>query len=367
MLGWRRSRAIGALDLLWAWAAKYAQAGDVGRWREDEIAAAADADDVPEAFVAAMVECGLMDRSDVHGLVIHDWPDHCEDAVHTALARARKLFADGSPPKTTKLGREERPEIEAWVASVRNNAHVVRTESALACAQKPPALPCLSPSLPSPPFTGAGAREVLESEPTAGRSEAGGARPAGVTLALAEWWIDQRLRVDGRARIGGARLDTDLGRIAALDGEQRAADLLLAEVGDEAEVREVCAWAMAQTNRANGAIPWAHRVRSLRDVSKQWDHLRGGMLADRATAKVEPTNPKDRPRERTPEVAKFRSHEEVDHWLSIGKVSADEARREHALLDRAGVAPDAREAERWSAERSAVVKSLTSRQAGATA
>ena len=102
--------AVGTLELLWHFTARYAPAGDIGRFPDEAIAAAVGwpEDRDPAELVRALCECGWLDQHPEHRLIIHDWPDHCEDAVHVFLARRGLTFACGKPPKTSKLSKSER-------------------------------------------------------------------------------------------------------------------------------------------------------------------------------------------------------------------------------------------------------------------
>lgn len=106
--------AVGILERLWTWAGDYAMDGALGQFPARLIADAVgwvdDADWLLEALCAPMVEggSGYIDRHPTAGLVIHAWPEHCEDNVHRAMARTGRRFADGTTPKLTKLDSAER-------------------------------------------------------------------------------------------------------------------------------------------------------------------------------------------------------------------------------------------------------------------
>jgi len=102
--------AVGTLELLWHFTARYAPAGDIGRFPDEAIAAAVGWPENrdPAELVRALCDCGWLDPHPEHRLMIHDWPDHCEDAVHVFLARRGLTFACGKPPKTSKLSKSER-------------------------------------------------------------------------------------------------------------------------------------------------------------------------------------------------------------------------------------------------------------------
>jgi hypothetical protein len=101
--------AVGILESLWHWTAKFAKRGDVGKYTNKFIASGIKWPDDPDSLIDALVNAsaggcsGLLDRSDGCRLLVHDWSEHCEDSIHMALARSVELFADGTMPKLTKL------------------------------------------------------------------------------------------------------------------------------------------------------------------------------------------------------------------------------------------------------------------------
>lgn len=74
-LGIRRIEAIGHLHLLWYWALDYAPDGDLGALSAEDIAEEMDYPGDADAFVAALVEAGFLDR-DGDRLAIHDNDDY---------------------------------------------------------------------------------------------------------------------------------------------------------------------------------------------------------------------------------------------------------------------------------------------------
>lgn len=151
LLGQPIGVAVGAMECLWHWSAKYCQIGDIGKYGDDDIAEAC-AVGVPAAkLIPALVESGWVDKSKDHRLLIHDWPDHCDDAVHTALARAGGVFANGAFPKTTRLSGKERERIDAHYARLAaERAHVERTKCALDAPKTALPKPSLSLAPPMP-------------------------------------------------------------------------------------------------------------------------------------------------------------------------------------------------------------------------
>lgn len=119
--------AVGILESLWHWTALYAKRGDVGRYPNVVIAQAIGWDMEPDKLVTALVTCRWLDEHTEHRLVIHDWHEHAEDAVHMALARAVQRFANGAVPSLSRLPKEERAQIAA--AYEQSPAHGKHTGS----------------------------------------------------------------------------------------------------------------------------------------------------------------------------------------------------------------------------------------------
>jgi hypothetical protein len=144
-------QAVGILETVWHFTAKFTPAGDVGRYSDEALARFMQWPGDAQQLVSCLVDVHWLDVSDAHRLIVHDWPEHAEDSVHMSLARAGKLFADGNRPKTNRLSKLERAHAEELLvrtASARR-AHGKRTESARRAHQKRTAIP--SPAIPSPP------------------------------------------------------------------------------------------------------------------------------------------------------------------------------------------------------------------------
>jgi hypothetical protein len=110
--------ACGLLELLWhQFTVKYAPQGDVGRWADAQIAAGVSWDGEPGVLISALVKAGWLDEHPKHRLVVHDWPDHAEDAVHKTLARSCQRFASGAAPKLAGLNSEEKARAAAAYAT----------------------------------------------------------------------------------------------------------------------------------------------------------------------------------------------------------------------------------------------------------
>lgn len=105
--------AVGIVESLWHLTAKHAPAGDVGKWSDDEIAESMGWSDEPLKLVEALVAARLLDRSEAHRLVVHDWDEHCEDAIHMFLARRVEFFVNGRAPKMARIPKDERAELQS--------------------------------------------------------------------------------------------------------------------------------------------------------------------------------------------------------------------------------------------------------------
>ncbi len=201
-LGVPRYAACGVLETLWLFTATYAQEGDVGRFTDTAIAEGIDWRGDAGELVKALVDARWLDADPVHRLVVHHWSHHCDDAVHCALARAGKVFADGARPKVSRLSKKDR---EAAEAAYARHTHGVRTANAL------PSPPLPSPSPPGLGGAPAPAREeraapepvtppashatAARSGPRSNAARAGGEEPWGekplVTLDAAEHELRQ--------------------------------------------------------------------------------------------------------------------------------------------------------------------------------
>lgn len=142
-------KAVGLLETLWHLTAKQAIRGDIGKLSNEDIAIGLDYRDDENLLVAALLDSGWLDADPKYRLLIHDWADHAEDAVHMKLARAKKIFASGDIPKTNRLPRWEREEANSFfqvdVETVRTDVETVRTDIENVTP------PCVEPLPPPPP------------------------------------------------------------------------------------------------------------------------------------------------------------------------------------------------------------------------
>jgi hypothetical protein len=96
------------MEMLWHLTAREAPQGDIGKLTNESIAICIEYEEDPDALIAVLLECGWLDESNEHRLVIHDWSEHSDDTVDNKLARAGKCYADGMMPRMKKLSTKER-------------------------------------------------------------------------------------------------------------------------------------------------------------------------------------------------------------------------------------------------------------------
>jgi len=92
-LGETKRGTVGLLELLWIETQKNCPAGDVGKYLNEEIGIMLDWHGDADELVAVLVECGWLDESDEHRLLVHDWPDHVPNYLKASFARYGKQFA----------------------------------------------------------------------------------------------------------------------------------------------------------------------------------------------------------------------------------------------------------------------------------
>lgn len=129
----------------------FAPRGNIGRFSDDQIAQLLRWDGKPSDLVKALADARWLDAHKKHRWVVHDWPDHCEDAVHMRLARANERFADGTIPKLTRLTADERAEISAKYEQKQRKprAHAKRTANAQETHAKRTTRPDQTRAMPS--------------------------------------------------------------------------------------------------------------------------------------------------------------------------------------------------------------------------
>lgn len=97
-LGVELPTAIGHLELLWAFTAKKAPQGNVGKWPAGAVARACYWMGDPDRFLGALTESRFLDDLGPLGLCVHDWHDHAPRWVKAKLKQARLAFLTTAVP-----------------------------------------------------------------------------------------------------------------------------------------------------------------------------------------------------------------------------------------------------------------------------
>lgn len=140
-------QGVGLLESIWHLTAREAPRGDIGKLSDEDIALAIDYRGDESKLIEALIASGWLDRDPVERLVIHDWADHTDDAVHMRLARARLCFVGGHVPKVTRLpGKEREAAHEYYRSCAPEHAHKTTVSAPgvnATCAQN--AISCVPP------------------------------------------------------------------------------------------------------------------------------------------------------------------------------------------------------------------------------
>jgi len=106
-LGLPQYAVVGILESLWHFTARYAPAGNIGKYNPAVIARAIGWEGDADTLINALVEAGWLDRHEA-GLLVHDWSKHCDDTCDKYLADNGLVYADGKPTRR-KLRFARRP------------------------------------------------------------------------------------------------------------------------------------------------------------------------------------------------------------------------------------------------------------------
>lgn len=96
--------AVGILEAMFHFAAKYARNGAIGSGSNALFAKQIGWEGDPDALVDALLNAkgtkthGWLERHDTYRLVIHDWHEHADDSVRKTMHRNGELFWNGSEP-----------------------------------------------------------------------------------------------------------------------------------------------------------------------------------------------------------------------------------------------------------------------------
>ncbi len=89
--------AVGILESLWHLTARETPAGNIGKLSNEDIALWIDWSEDPDRLIDVLVACEWLDRDTDARLVVHDWMEHCDDAVKKAEKRRLEELVEKCP------------------------------------------------------------------------------------------------------------------------------------------------------------------------------------------------------------------------------------------------------------------------------
>jgi hypothetical protein len=99
VLGIQKWGAVGLMESVWHFTAKYAPQGDIGKYSDEMIAAGIGWNEDPKRLIQALIDCQWAEMSGQGRLLIHDWSEHSDDYADKYLSRHGLLYADGRPAR----------------------------------------------------------------------------------------------------------------------------------------------------------------------------------------------------------------------------------------------------------------------------
>jgi hypothetical protein len=87
-------QVVGLLESVWKLGLTSAQAGDIGRHSNEDIAAAIEYEGDADELVDALVDCEWLDTDPEFRLIIHDWSEHVPTYLKGNFSGRKKAFAD---------------------------------------------------------------------------------------------------------------------------------------------------------------------------------------------------------------------------------------------------------------------------------
>lgn len=108
--------AVGYLELLWHFTARYAPQGDIGKFDDATIAKACSYQGDPSRLVSAMCAVGWLEVSPRCRLGVHDWHEHADETVRKSLQRKHLPFLT----VTDSLSRQVPDSVETDTGQCRD-------------------------------------------------------------------------------------------------------------------------------------------------------------------------------------------------------------------------------------------------------
>lgn len=226
-LGCHWLTAVGLLEVLWHFTAKYSPRGDIGKWSDEHIAAALKWDGEAAALVRALVSERWLDDHAKYRLVVHDWHEHADETTKKYLARNGLTFASLDRPLSRhvrkKSGHVETISGNVAPAYTNTRANAVAVAGAIAKPLPEPE-PGQANDTPPEPALPADAGPVVAVDPSTNGS-GHPKRPDAVAEVFGHWQeamgkrravLDEKRRNCIRARLREGHSVDDLRK--AVDG-----------------------------------------------------------------------------------------------------------------------------------------------------
>lgn len=141
--------AVGVLELFWHWVAKQKPHGDLTEVKPAAIAHGIRFPGTGIELVDALVVAGFIDRTGDR-VMVHDWSEHADNAVHAYLKKRKERFADGRAPFSRNRPVEER-EVEVHEPFVNPSQPVHALRERTRPVPEPVPVPVVIPSKPKEP------------------------------------------------------------------------------------------------------------------------------------------------------------------------------------------------------------------------
>ncbi len=222
--------AVGLLERLWHTSIVSAPRGDIGRLDDESIAESIGWDGDGEVIVAVLVDCGWVDRSVEHRLVIHDWAEHSPRHIKQNIHRKGGFVITDDAKYGPNVSSETvsqsylGPNVSPETHAVRSETPVVSSETVSIDLSSTPNL--TKPNLTKPtlslsqgsfePDQTPELKPYPEPKPKPKPRASQVRVPPELSVAWSRW-CDFRLAIDGRP-IGDTQAETilmDLGRRGA--------------------------------------------------------------------------------------------------------------------------------------------------------
>lgn len=101
-------QTVGLLESLWLFTQVNTPHGDIGRYSNEDIAAAIEYEGDPDALIQHLVECRWLDNSELYRIVVHDWHQHAPNYIKGSVASSGGQFVT-QPHHSEPCGEEQIP------------------------------------------------------------------------------------------------------------------------------------------------------------------------------------------------------------------------------------------------------------------